>query len=110
LSTGGDTQDNAAAFHHDHLVDIDGENGCTHGIFHGSIQILFDALSVKDVAALGLDGVFGYIIAKSANRGFSKLVVTLEKVCVRLAFEYEVGMTSHLSHARESEWHGQHVL
>jgi hypothetical protein len=71
----------------------------TYRIIQGRVQILFNALSVEDVAALSLDSVFDDIIAKPANSGFTKFLVALKSFCIRLALEHEVRMTSHLSHA-----------
>jgi hypothetical protein len=71
-------------------------------VFHGAVDVLDDALSVEDVAALGLNGIFGQVETDPANRCFS-FVVRHELAGVRLTSENQIWMASHLSHACKPE-------
>jgi hypothetical protein len=71
-------------------------------VFHGSLEILFDAFSIKDVPAFRLNGILRNVIADSANRGLTDLSVG-EGCSISFTFEHKIGMTSHLPHAGESD-------
>jgi hypothetical protein len=66
-----------------------------------SAQVLLDTLAVKDVVALGLDGVFGHVVAEPADGGFTELVAAEEFVSISLAAEDKIGVASHLAHTSE---------
>jgi hypothetical protein len=63
----------------------------------GGVEVLFDALAVKNVVTFCLDGIFCDVIAQSA---YGDLHLFVKYSSIAPAADYEVGMTGHLTHAR----------
>ena len=56
----------------------------TYRLLDGGVQILLDALTVEDVPTLGLNGIFGDIIANSTDSRLAH-VLWQKRTSVRLA-------------------------
>ena len=67
--------------------------------FDRCVEVLFDALAIKNVAAFCLDGILRDIITQSAYSGLL-LLLFVEYSSIAPAANYEIGMTGHLTHAR----------
>jgi hypothetical protein len=67
--------------------------------FGRCVEVLFDALAVKNVAAFCLDGILRDIITQSAYSDFLVLNF-VEYSSIASAADYKIGMTGHLAHAR----------
>ena len=74
----------------------------TYRIIERRVKVLPDALSVEDMTALGLNGIFGNVVTQSADGSFTQLL-RREHTSVSFALENEIRMASHLSHSREPE-------
>lgn len=68
-------------------------------------QVLPHTFAVKDMVALGFDGILGNVVAEPADGGFPEFVAAKECVAVALATENQVGVASHLAHTGESRRH-----
>jgi hypothetical protein len=67
--------------------------------FGRCVEVLFDALAVKNVAAFCLDGILRDIITQAAYSDLL-LLVFIEYSSIAPAADDEIGMTGHLAHAR----------
>ena len=63
---------------------IESYSAVTYRLLDGGVQILLDALTVEDVPTLGLNGIFGDIIADSAHRCLAH-ILWQKRTSVRLA-------------------------
>ena len=74
----------------------------TYRIIERRVKVLPDALPVKDMTTLGLDGIFGNVVTQSTDSSFTQLL-RREHTGVSFALKNEIRMASHLSHSREPE-------
>lgn len=66
--------------------------------FNRCVQVLLDALAVENVPTFRLNGILRHIVAQSAHGGLT--IFATEHSGIFLAADYEIGMTGHLTHAR----------
>jgi len=71
-------------------------------LFDSSLDILFDAFTIKDMPTLRLNGIFCNVITNTADGGFSDLI-RVKRAGVRFTLEHEIGVASHLPHSSETE-------
>ena len=79
---------------------VNGKGPWTYVGFKGRFQILFDTFAIKDMPALGLNGVFCDIITKSTHSRFWCILNELRSI--GLASKNKIRMAGHLSHPGKS--------